>query len=388
MIVLKNVSKEFKIYSKPSDVIKEILFNKSYHMSYKALSDISVEIYPGEIFSIVGMNGAGKSTLLKIISGIIQPDTGEVFIDGKVIPILELGTGFNFDLTGRENIYINGQLLGMEKDYIDSVLDSIIEFSELGDFIDEPLKTYSSGMVVRLAFSIAIHANPNYFIVDEALSVGDAYFQQKSFNRIKELKENGVGIIFVSHDLNAIKVISDRAMLLHKGKIEIISDPETVINHYNILLASVNNKIDISRKGYGNFDVEIKDIKLNKVALLSGDYLEVTIDYYSHVESDDITVGILIRNRFGIDIFGTNTNLLGYNLRVEKGRSYKIMFKVKLDLIPGKYTLTAALHRKDSHISGCYHWIDNAVSFEIKDFSTNKFAGLVNLPTTVSVYQP
>lgn len=379
MILLKNVSKYYKLYKKPSDIIKEIFLNKRYHSFHTALDDVSLEIRKGEIFGIIGQNGSGKSTLLKVITGLIKPDKGDIFVDGKVVSILELGTGFNFEMSGYENIYLNGQLIGMDKSDIDREIDNIIEFSELRSFIYEPLRTYSSGMVVRLAFSIAIHSKADYFIIDEALSVGDAYFQQKSFNRIKQLRESGTGVIFVSHDLNAVKVISDRVALLDKGKVISVSDPETAINTYYMMLASLGKDIAISERGYGSFEVEITAVYLDKTSLSSGDYLTVSIEYYSKLDVEDLTIGILIRDRFGIDIFGVNTNLLGYTIMTEKGGKYRSKFKLKVDLSPGKYTISVAIHKDEYHSCGCFHWWDNAVSFEVEGYRYNRFVGLLNL---------
>jgi lipopolysaccharide transport system ATP-binding protein len=195
MIKVEGISKKFKLYHSPADRLKEIIFRKQYHKDFVALEDISFEIGSGETFGIIGQNGAGKSTLLKILSGIVIPDSGTIHVDGKVTGLLELGTGFNFEMTGLENIYMNGTLIGMSKEEIGRKRQDIIDFSELGDFINEPIKKYSSGMTMRLAFSIAIHADPTCFLVDEALSVGDAYFQQKCIRKIQEFRAGGGSIV-------------------------------------------------------------------------------------------------------------------------------------------------------------------------------------------------
>ena len=193
MIKVEGISKKFKLYHSPADRLKEIIFRKQYHKDFVALDNISFEVGAGQTLGIIGQNGAGKSTLLKILSGIVIPDSGTIQIDGKVTGLLELGTGFNAEMTGLENIYMNGTLIGMTKDEIDRKKQTIIDFSELGEFINEPIKTYSSGMTMRLAFSIAIHADPTCFLVDEALSVGDAYFQQKCMRKIQEFRaERGI----------------------------------------------------------------------------------------------------------------------------------------------------------------------------------------------------
>ncbi len=231
--------------------MKEIVTRKKYHTDFQALNDVSFAVADGETLGIVGQNGAGKSTLLKILTGILLPDSGTISIDGKITGLLELGTGFNAEMTGIENIYMNGTLLGMSREEIDRKKDTVIAFTELGDFIYEQLKTYSSGMVMRLAFAIAIHADPRCFVVDEALSVGDAHFQQKCMKRIKEFRKSGGSIIFVSHDMNAVKMLCDKAILLNHGAIVEEGSPETVVNSYNFMISKLNdreNKMTVSTK--------------------------------------------------------------------------------------------------------------------------------------------
>jgi lipopolysaccharide transport system ATP-binding protein len=207
MISVKNISKTFKLYQAPSDRLKEILLRRCYHKNFQAVNNVSFEVQEGETLGIVGENGAGKSTILKLLTGILIPDTGSVHVSGKITGLLELGTGHN------------ATYLGLSRSEIDKKLDTIIGFTELGEFIHEPIKTYSSGMVMRLAFSVAIHAEPRAFVVDEALSVGDAYFQQKCMKKIKDFKDNGGSIVFVSHDMNAVKVLCDQAILLEHGSV-------------------------------------------------------------------------------------------------------------------------------------------------------------------------
>jgi ABC-type polysaccharide/polyol phosphate transport system ATPase subunit len=213
MINVEGISKQFKLYRSPADRLREIVYRKKYHKDFVALDNISFEVKNGETLGIIGQNGAGKSTLLKILSGIVIPDQGTITVDGKVTGLLELGTGFNAEMTGLENIYMNGTLIGMTKDELDRKKQTIIDFSELGEFINEPIKTYSSGMTMRLAFSIAIHADPTCFLVDEALSVGDAYFQQKCMRKIQEFRAAGGSIVFVSHDMNAVKILCDAVIV-------------------------------------------------------------------------------------------------------------------------------------------------------------------------------
>jgi len=237
MIRVEHLTKTFKLYHSPADRLKEILLGRRYYREFTALQDVSFTVAAGETLGIVGQNGAGKSTLLKLLMGILIPDNGEIAIDGKISGLLELTIGFNSEFTGIQNIYMNGTLRGMSKKEIDAKCEKIVAFSELDDFIDEPIKTYSSGMVMRLAFATAIHDDPQAFVVDEALSVGDAYFQQKCTRKIMEFKEKGVSIIFVSHDLNSVKLLSDKALLLDHGQIVDEGEPAKVISTYNYLLA-------------------------------------------------------------------------------------------------------------------------------------------------------
>lgn len=390
MIEVKNIWKKFKLYRKPSDRLKEIIFRKKYHTVYEALKGVSFYVDKGEVLGIIGPNGAGKSTLLKILTGILLPDRGKIHRRGKITALLELGTGFNFELTGFENIYLNGTLLGMTKDEINKKLDAIINFSELGDFIYEPLKTYSSGMIMRLAFSIAINANPDCFIIDEALAVGDAHFQQKCIKKIQDFKGQGGSIIFVSHDMNAVRLLCDRVILLNKGTVIDEGDPEKVTNSYNLLLAKLNDKdenitLREEDKSYGTFEAKIEDVEIKGIlsgtdVISSGEDCVLEIKVRAFKDINDATVGFLIRDRFGQDIFGINTSLLDKKLFFKKDNVYKLSFTFPLNIAPGKYTLTVAIHKGKLHSEGCYHWVDNIKQFQVAGFKNEMFTGLIYLP--------
>lgn len=236
MIKVNNVSVRYKLYYDRISSIKEyiisIIKNKIQYEEFWALKNISFKIKKGEVYGILGRNGAGKSTLLKVISKILKPTTGSVHIDGSIAPLLELGSGFDFDLTGRENIYLNGAILGHSKKFLESKINEIIEFSELGKFIDIPIRNYSSGMVVRLAFSIATIASPDVLIVDEILSVGDMHFQEKSRNRMLELINSGTTVLFVSHDTNQVREICNKAIWIENGEIKEIGNANDVCSQY------------------------------------------------------------------------------------------------------------------------------------------------------------
>jgi len=387
MIQLLDVWKKYKYYRKPQDRLKEIIFRKPFHDELWVLKGINLELKKGEVLGIVGPNGAGKSTLLKVITGVTSPDKGYVKKEGRVVGLLELGTGFNYELTGYENIYVNASLLGLSRGEINRKLRSIIEFSELGDFIYKPLKTYSSGMVMRLAFSIAVHVDPECFIIDEALAVGDAHFQQKCFRKLKEHKEKGGSIIFVSHDMNAVKILCDRAILMNRGEIIEEGNPEAVTQAYYKLMASFESggNITFSQNGYGNFKAVIREVKMKNAvgytnSFSSCDEVYVELKVEAREDLKDVVAGILIRDRFGQDIFGINTYLLEKEIELKKG-IYLLTFKLPLNLSPGKYTLTVALHRGMDHSQECYHWIDNAFSFEVSGFKKDQFVGVCYLPT-------
>jgi lipopolysaccharide transport system ATP-binding protein len=399
MITVEHLTKTFKLYQSPADRLKEIILQRRYHREFTALHDVSFNVNNGEVLGIVGQNGAGKSTLLKLLMGILLPDGGNIGIEGRITGLLELTTGFNYECSGMQNIYLNAALRGMTRAEADEKFEHIVAFSELGDFIREPIKTYSSGMVMRLAFSIAIHAEPQAFVVDEALSVGDAYFQQKCMKRIAEFKEKGGAIVFVSHDLNAIKLLSDKALLLDHGQVIEAGDPDSVINSYNFLLAKKSEGQEIivrttSNKvmAYGNFKVEITGVKMLNAngqdcdLFTSGEKCIVRVLLHAHENTREITVGILIRDKFGQDVFGTNTHYLNVPLNLESGETCAVEYAIsELNIGPGKYTLTVAAHTLETHIHECYHWVDVIKSFEIVSSREFMFTGLLRLKPAVKI---
>lgn len=234
-ISAKNLTKAYKLYDNHSDRVKEVLnpFRKPFHRIFNALSDVSFIIQRGETVGIIGRNGSGKSTLLQIISGILQPTTGDIETHGRISALLELGAGFNPEFTGRQNIYINASILGLSKKEIENRFPEIVAFADIGDFIEQPMKIYSSGMYVRLAFAVAINVNPEILIIDEALAVGDTYFQAKCFDKFREFQEKGITILFVTHALDMITSCCSSAILLEKGAIHSQGDPKQVVDEYN-----------------------------------------------------------------------------------------------------------------------------------------------------------
>ncbi len=400
VIVVNNLVKRFKCYSSPADRLKEILFRKPRHRVFTALDHISLTLEEGQSIGVIGRNGSGKSTLLKILAGIVLPDAGTVTIHGRVTGLLELGTGFHGEFTGRENIRHNAALLGMSREEIAEKMEAIEAFAELGPFLDEPLKIYSSGMVLRLAFSIAIHADPQVFIIDEALAVGDAYFQQKCTERIRAFREKGGSLLFVSHDMTSVKLLCDKVLVLEGGKAVGFGDPDPMVQLYNFLLAQTGTGEDrvvveptvTGSVGYGSMEVRIVDVRLSlpgverAEVIPSGHPVTVHVDLEARATVDELTVGIMIRDRFGQDVFGTNTYLMGERLSCRAGERLQVQFEcAQWNLGPGQYSLTVAAHRSRAHIHGCYHWIDGAVTFQVVMGGGFEFAGLARLPVHVSV---
>jgi len=395
MITVENLSKTFKLYQHPTDRLKEIIFRRCYHHVHHALDDISFAVESGETLGILGRNGAGKSTLLKILNGVLLPDKGQINLSGRITGLLELGTGFDTALNGRHNIYTNGLLLGMTEAEIRAREQQIIEFSELGAFIDEPLRTYSSGMVMRLAFSIAIHADPTCFLIDEALSVGDGHFQQKCMKRIRDFRSKGGSIIFVSHDLNAVKMICDRAIVLDNGRVAYSGHPEAAVNAYNKIMARLDEDPVMRtetgvKSNYGTKEVQITDARIlgegsGSHIMSTGELTRLEIDIQAAQAIKDLSVGFMIRDRFGQDIFGTNTHLLGQAHAIQKGEKQTLAFNFPMHLSAGKYTLTLALHKDVDHLEHCYHWCDNYLSFEVAGTQVPVFSGVTYLPVRLTL---
>ncbi|WP_048307584.1 ABC transporter ATP-binding protein [Halomonas sp. PR-M31] len=390
MIEIQGLNKSFKLFHRPIDRFLEAVTGKSRHTSYHALKDVSFQVAPGEVLGVLGRNGAGKSTLLKLLTGVLLPDSGQIDIDGRITGLLELGTGFNVELTGRQNINANALMLGMTHDEIEARRDAIIDFSELGGYIDEPLRTYSSGMVMRLAFSVAIHADPRCFLVDEALSVGDGYFQQKCMKRIREFKDSGGSILFVSHDLNAVKMLCDRALVLEDGHVVFNGDADDAVNRYNRIMARQAEEEEGRHQNrhhgaYGSGEIRVIDGELKgddseSTTIASGETLDVCLTLKASTNVEDVTLGLLVRDRFGQDIFGVNTFQLGQTLSLKQSQSQQVHLRFKADIAPGKYTVTVGLHSREHHLEDCYWWCDSYLQFEVAGYKQHLFSGVCRLP--------
>ncbi|GAB6068544.1 ABC transporter ATP-binding protein [Methylothermus subterraneus] len=383
MISLQRVTKRFKLYARPRDRLLEALSGKPRHRCHTALSDVDLSVQAGETLALLGRNGAGKSTLLKLITGVLLPDAGSVEVAGRVTGLLELGTGFDPRLSGRKNIYVNGLLLGLSAKELAAREAAIVEFAELGDSIDEPLKTYSSGMVMRLGFAVAAHADPKVLVVDEALAVGDARFQQKCLDWIRRFKAQGGTILLASHDLNAVKLIADRAVVLEGGRIAFDGPPDKAVAHYLKLIAGGEDRLG-RPTAYGSGEVAIEDVALTgdsgRAVVACGERARLTVALYAAKDLTDVSLGFMIRDRFGQDVFGTNSYLLGQTLNLQAGRRYLWRAELRMALAPGRYTLTVAAHSGPHHLERCYHWWDNALEFEVAGVLGPLFSGLVRLP--------
>jgi ABC-type polysaccharide/polyol phosphate transport system ATPase subunit len=362
------------------------------HNDFWALKDISFHVEKGETLSLVGPNGCGKSTLLQIIAGILQPTTGRVVTRGRIAALLELGAGFNPEFSGRENVYLNGEIMGLSRAEIDRAMPSIESFAEIGAFMERPVKEYSSGMYVRLAFSTAIHVDPEILIVDEALAVGDAVFANRCVRKFEELRERKITVLFVSHDLGLVKQLSDRAILLLNGRIEAQGAPNDVINRYiGLVLDRTQGKGSLPpgelRHSFrhGDRTSEIVSIVILNAAgdevhtVSSGEPITVRVRSRFHAAVSDPMVGILVRTRIGMDVYGTNTRIEHMSLGdFQAGDELEVDFRLECWLTPQSYTLTVATQNAD----GTSHdWLDDAIAFDVVD--TRVAAGVANLRAKV-----
>ncbi|NRA44011.1 MAG: ABC transporter ATP-binding protein [Oligoflexales bacterium] len=406
MIKLNNISKKFKVYKDKRDRFKEWMTfgRKTLHSEFWALRDINLTIPKGEVFGLVGLNGAGKSTLLKIITGTMAPSSGEVILEGKVAALLELGTGFHEELTGRDNVRVNGRLLGMSEEEIHEKMDEIEQFCELGDYFDKPIRTYSTGMYVRLAFALATSVQPDVLIIDEALSVGDAYFQQKCVKRMELFKKRGTTILFVSHDLSMLKIFCDRIALLQKGKIESVGNARDILELYNAKLAEHEEGFSLQTDtnsqaeevlSSGNGKVLISKVSINTPqntnvsTLEAGQQCQIKIEVSFSSQVYDPTVGIMIRDRLGYDIFGTNTKLMSQKTgHYHKGDKADFNFNCMMNIGPGEYTLTVAIHQDSIHTAECYQWVDRILSFKVIPQTDFQFSGVSLVATEFCLERP
>lgn len=403
IIKIQDVSKAFRNYPKRWNRLVEWLLplsRKRRYTEHFVLRNINLNVLPGEAIAFVGLNGAGKSTLLKLIAGTLIPTSGSIKVRGRVAALLELGLGFHPDFTGRQNVYMAGQLLGLESRDIAKLMPSIEAFAEIGEYIDQPVRVYSSGMQVRLAFSIATAQRPDILIVDEALSVGDAYFQHKSFDRIRQFREQGTTLLLVSHDKNAILSICDRVALLDHGTIQHQGAPDQMMDLYNALIAEPNGEgvsqvesdMGVATQS-GSGDATVAAIQLMDSSSLTplntipvGTNVRLLIDVAAKEDLKQLVLGIAIKNRFGQTVFGTNTfytnNLL---TNVRRGAKLRYSFDFTMLLGAGIYSVTTALTEANTHLVNNFEWRDLAYHFEVVNLQPVFFEGWSWLNPSVAV---
>lgn len=403
VVCAEHLTKGYKIYDRRKDMVKEAfsISRRKYHHVYYSLSDVSFSIEKGEMLGIIGENGAGKSTLLKLLTGVTIPTEGNVLIRGKIAALLELGAGFNPNYTGMENIYLNGTMMGYTRKEMETRVDQIVTFADIGEFINQPVKNYSSGMFARLAFAVAINVEPEVLIVDEALSVGDIFFQNKCFRKIEELKENGVTILYVSHDLASVKEMCDKALWLEKGKVKLFGDCVTVCNEYSNAL--LRNKDEIyeetvhkaSRNLYASQEVRLVDlptIQYTNESILCDDVViksvyvtdcngnitnhvnqeekcTVSVILESNITLETGIVGFILATIKGVPIINQNSIIsdVKNHIKIEAGKSYKVDFSFVMPaLLPDNYIMEVAV--ADGVITNykTYTWLYNVMSLTVE----------------------
>lgn len=419
-ISLDGVSKSYPVYSRPVDRLKELLTlgHGSYHQDFWALRDVSFEVERGTTFSILGENGAGKSTLLQLIAGILRPTTGRLAVSGRVSALLELGAGFNTEFTGRENVFLNGAILGLSKREMERRYPAIVDFAEIGEFIDRPVKTYSTGMVVRLAFAVAINVDPEILLVDEALAVGDIYFRQRCMRKIHELHHAGVTIIFVTHNVPDVKTLAQRAMWLAEGRVVEIGEPDRVVGHYQAAMVNKDEKYrrlhgaarpeavspavgmrapDVIERlpnvdfRYGNGDARVIGIAvLNSRGeevgvLVPGADATIRISVSAARDVARPIIGFVLRNHLGVDFTGTNTALEEVDVpALAAGDTLTIDFHVSLpELYPGHFSFSPAVSEGTLEAFEVCDWVDNALTLQME--KRRGMYGYFRMPCRVEV---
>ena len=404
-ISVQGVSKIYKLYDKPIDRLKEAvsLTHKSYHRDFFALSDISFDVKKGETVGIIGTNGSGKSTILKIITGVLSPTTGTAEVSGNISALLELGAGFNSEYTGLENIYMNGTMMGFSRQEMERRMDDILRFADIGDFVNQPVKTYSSGMFVRLAFALAINVDPEILIVDEALSVGDVFFQAKCYRRMEEMMKNGTTILMVSHDMGSIIKYCDKVVLLNRGHFVAQGEAGKMVDLYKKILANQTDELaealieqkkealglpvgevhpDKSMKERMNLNPEVQEYGDGRASfedfgtldargnvtnlLLKGEMFTIRERIRFHAPIENPIFTYTLRDKKGTDITGTNTLFEGTEIKpVKDGDVYTVSFRQKMKLQGGEYLLSMSCTGYENGEHVVYHRLYNVLSLTV-----------------------
>jgi lipopolysaccharide transport system ATP-binding protein len=401
-ISVRDLAKTYRIFGHPGDRIKHAAFfgMRRYHKEFAALKGISFDIRKGESVGLIGRNGSGKSTLLQLICGILKPTAGAVRVNGSVSALLELGAGFNPEFTGRENVYFQGALMGFRKEEMDARFDDIAALADIGEFIDQPVRTYSSGMYVRLAFSVAVSAKPEVLIIDEALSVGDAVFQHKSKKKIEQLKEQGTSLLLVSHDRNVITGMCRRCLLLDGGKLVLDAEPgEAMERYYAAVSASTGQQVlhQPSNAGRlqtvsGTGEASVERIRLLDSAGKETEHVAtgeaVVLELHVRVDRSipRLVCGFMIRDQFGQAIYGINANSFDKALLdVRPGSRYVFRYSLPANLGEGTYSISTALVSTNDRFTNNYECRDLAHFFSVHNRLGKPFGGVAWLDTQLEV---
>jgi lipopolysaccharide transport system ATP-binding protein len=402
-IVVEGLGKKYKRFPNHWARLAEYFSAAQYcgHKPIWVLRNINFKVHAGESVGIIGQNGAGKSTLLKILAGTTKPSEGTVKLSRNIAALLELGLGFHPDFTGRENVNMSCQMMGHRAEEIIGLIPEIEKFSELGEYFDQPLRVYSTGMQMRLAFSAVTVTRPEVLIVDEALAVGDAYFQHKCMQRIRAFKKEGTTLLFVSHDPGAVKSLCDRALLFDKGRLFKDDSPDVVLDYYNAMIAKkkgdeeikqVENELGktVTRSGSGQVriqKVDVLDEENRSVRAFSvGDTITICCYLQFHADIKNPTIGFIIRDRLGNDVFGTNTYYLNIGEHAYKKRDHVCFkFTMKLNIGTGNYSLCVAVHSGYEHIEKSYDWWDQCMVFQVIPNNSFTFVGSAALPVEVDI---
>ena len=401
-IHVANLGKAYKQYPTRWSRLGEWMlpFKGPRHKLKWVLQDISFQVSPGEAVGLIGINGAGKSTLLKLITGTSQPTTGAVHMSGRVAALLELGMGFHPDFTGRQNVFMAGQLLGMTIEEIRELMPQIEDFADIGDYMDQPVRVYSSGMQMRVAFSVATARRPDILIVDEALSVGDAYFQHKSFDRIRQFRKQGTTLLLVSHDKQAIQSVCDRAILLDGGRLAREGKPEEIMDYYNAMIAErendtvrlaelENGKVQtVSGTGEATvMDIALVDQNGERVEVVDvGAAVTLAVTVKANAAIPRMVLGYMIKDRLGQPMYGTNTHLKQLPLEhVAAGSQVTYRFNFDMNLGPGTYSVATAIVSTDTHLVNNYEWRDLALVFTVMNMRRPHFEGSAWLDPSIEI---
>lgn len=417
-IQVKDISKTYSLYARPQDRFKEAvgLRHKSYHDDFYALHNITFEVKKGETVGIIGINGSGKSTLLKMITGVLNPSSGSITVHGRVSALLELGAGFNQEYTGLENIYLNGRMMGYNRKEMQEKVNTIIEFAEIGDFINQPVKTYSSGMFARLAFAVSINVEPDILIVDEALSVGDLFFQNKCFKKFEELRSKGVTILFVSHDISSVRQMCSRVLWIEKGRQMMFSQSDIVCDTYmDKKRLEMNKQMDSGETNefrylprniagpkivfpaltYKNSAIKTDKLEIISVYLQGIDHkitnrMEVDNEYSFHVaaklneDMDRLIFGVVAENEKGIPLYDLNNYINeGKVIRGAKNEVIEAVFSFKLPrIMKGTYIISAAVAQGTQEKHAMLTWLHGVLSVEVINRGYN--SSYIEVPATVT----